>query len=847
MTKTLFRAVFTAMTFVGLLGVATQAKAQTYTWSGGGAPDPNWSTTGNWDTLPPSDTSNTLIVLTGGTNTATVVDSNFGINSLTFNTAASAFTVGGPNTLSIGTGGMNILSGNANNQLVSTNLSLVGNQSWNNAGTGLLTVSGAVDTGANLLTVAGAGNTAISGVISGSNGFAKTGTGTLTLSGTNTYVGLTNITGGTLSISQDLNLGAAPGAATPGYLVIDNGATLSATASFTLAPNRGIVVGPNIGSGFGTINVASGQTLTYGGIIANTSGTGGLIKTGAGTLALGGVNTFTGEVRILGGVLSLAATSGAVNGATGTRLLIDNGTLRFTGTSNAQTFTAPRTITIGDGGGTIDVSSATGRLVYALGIAKAAEATGPVTLTKSGPGFFHVGAVVGFENLLVTGGYYAAGTNNEAIFSATTGNSITLNGGGIAAVGALNLVNRNISIGANGGWLGMRYPGNDQTGTALWTIGTSASSGGLISGNGNLTLENIGVAANTGYARIRLGKANTYTGDTFLVNNSPNASSLFFVEFSSGASFNPTGSVNFLSDRTTLRIGTDTTGVNQTFGALNSSGGNGTVTAASAATLTMGNGGGSGSYTGIVAGSLVITKVGTGTQAFSGANTYTGATNINGGTLLANTAGANSATGAGTVNVNNNGTLGGSGNALSSVNVNSGGRLMAGTGNAVNQTLTLGTTGSVTTFGIGSFYRAAVAEGSGPLDTGLTGASRAATQSLDLTAAALTAPGGSPSQSVNFELVGTTSLQVGTQYTRTIGTYSSFGPVLTGANVTSLNLTPGGGVTLTPIGFDINQSNWAIDIAGGNVIVTFTPVPEPTTILAFGTLAFGLVRRMRRK
>ena len=56
------------------------------------------------------------------------------------------------------------------------------------------------------------GNTAtLGGTISGVGGLTKSGAGTLTLTGTNTYQGNTTITAGTLAVSTDANLGAATG------------------------------------------------------------------------------------------------------------------------------------------------------------------------------------------------------------------------------------------------------------------------------------------------------------------------------------------------------------------------------------------------------------------------------------------------------------------------------------------------------------------------------------------------------------------------------------------------------------------------------------------------------------
>ena len=61
------------------------------------------------------------------------------------------------------------------------------------------------------LTTGDSGNDTFSGIISGSGNLAKAGSGTFTLSGVNTYTGTTTITAGTISISADSGLGAAPG------------------------------------------------------------------------------------------------------------------------------------------------------------------------------------------------------------------------------------------------------------------------------------------------------------------------------------------------------------------------------------------------------------------------------------------------------------------------------------------------------------------------------------------------------------------------------------------------------------------------------------------------------------
>ena len=172
---------------------------------------------------------------------------------------------------------------------------------------GTLTASGAIDNGGFLLTTGGAGNHTLSGIIDGAGALTKAGAGTTTLSGINTYDGITTINAGTLSIGADSGLGDAPGVATAGHLTFGGG-TLDTTADMSLSANRGIAL-----TGAGTIDVDAGTTLTYDGIIAGAST---LTKTGAGTLTLTGVNTHVGLTTLTAGTLRGAFSLNGAGGLT---------------------------------------------------------------------------------------------------------------------------------------------------------------------------------------------------------------------------------------------------------------------------------------------------------------------------------------------------------------------------------------------------------------------------------------------------------------------------------------------------------------------------------------------------
>jgi len=319
----------------------------------------------------------------------TFIGSSIGTGSLTKDgggslTLAGANTYAGDTTVTAGTLRL------ANTQAIPAgtgkgNLSLAAGTTLDLNNTGV-TVNGLSGTGRvtnNLtggasLTVGGNDqNSTFGGLITDGNGLsslAKVGAGTLTLTGANSYSGGTTVVAGTLRISADSNLGHAADTPTAGNIVLLAGATLATTESFTLDRNRGIAVGP---AGAGTIDVASATTLTYGGAIANNGGgSGGLTKTGGGTLALTGTSCFTGTTTVAAGVLTV---NGDHRGATGAVSIADGATLGGSGVLGGAT-------TIASGGihapgdpatsGGLGIQSFSSSLTYSSGAIFAWELNG---------------------------------------------------------------------------------------------------------------------------------------------------------------------------------------------------------------------------------------------------------------------------------------------------------------------------------------------------------------------------------------------------------------------------------------------------------------------------------------
>ncbi|EIP2240436.1 autotransporter outer membrane beta-barrel domain-containing protein [Salmonella enterica subsp. enterica] len=183
--------------------------------------------------------------------------------------------------------------------------------------------------------------------ISGSGQVEKSGDGTLTLSGSNTYTGGTTINDGTLiatsvdalgsgDVTDDATLELNTGGTFDNAIggsgnVVKSGAdtlTLSGSNSYTggTTISGGTLVASNV-EALGTGDVTNNATLelnTGGDFINNIGGTGRVEKSGDETLTLSGANSYTGGTLISGGTL----VANDVN-ALGTGDVTDNAVLEL--------------------------------------------------------------------------------------------------------------------------------------------------------------------------------------------------------------------------------------------------------------------------------------------------------------------------------------------------------------------------------------------------------------------------------------------------------------------------------------------------------------------------------------
>ena len=188
------------------------------------------------------------------------------------NPGAATFAINVGSILTLGLSGID-MSTATKALTLNCDVTLGATQTWNVATSRILTVGGAV---------------------SGTADIIKSGPGTAILSVSNTFSGKASVIGGLLTIAADNRLGTPPAAFSADAITL-NGGTLRFAGTFTLDPNRGITLGP----GLGTIDGNSG-TMTIPGPL---TGPAAFSKVGATTLILTGTNTYDGTTTIATGEL----------------------------------------------------------------------------------------------------------------------------------------------------------------------------------------------------------------------------------------------------------------------------------------------------------------------------------------------------------------------------------------------------------------------------------------------------------------------------------------------------------------------------------------------------------------
>jgi filamentous hemagglutinin family protein len=525
--------------------------------------------------------------------------------------------------------------------------------------------------------------TTVSNAISGSGAVTQAGTGTTILSGTNTYIGATTVSAGTLRAGSASAFGS--GSAVAVNATLDLAGNTNSIGTLT---GNGTVTnsGPSLATL--TVNVSSGATATFSGVLQN--GTGGnlsLTKAGPGTQILTGTNTYTGATTVSAGTLQIGDGSNGAIGSTSAFKVSSGATLAL---NLKDTIVFGNTI---DNSGTLSFIAAAGTITVSGAI------IGAGAVTQVGTGSTILSGINTYTgDTTVSDGTLRAGSNSAF----GSGSAMTVNA-------ALNLASYSNTIGALSGNANGIVSSNN--GAAILTVnvpsGANATfSGKLQPGTGGLSLTKAGPGTQI------LANANTYTGATNV-----NAGTLQVGDGTAGSI--ASGSGVTVNSGATLALNL----VN------NASFAN---TIADSGTVSFNQtGGNTTTVSGAITGTGAVIQAGAGTTILSGTNNYSGATSVNAGTLQVGDGTAGSIASGSGVTVNSGATLALNlaGNTTFANTIDDGGTvnfMQAGTTTASN---VISGTGAVTQAGTGTTilsgtntYSGATTVSAGTLRAGSTSA-----------------------------------------------------------------------------------------------------------------------------
>lgn len=440
-----------------------------------------------------------------------------------------------------------------------------------------LSGAGAIDLGSAALTTNNTSAATLSGAISGSGRIVKTGAGTLTLSGQSSYSGGTTVSAGRVVATSASALGT-------GALVNNSEVEFA------------------------------GVNGSFGGAI---SGTGRLIKSGAGNTVLAGVSGTAGAISVDGGTLTIGNgqtasnfTAGSVSVASGTALTVDrNSTLAVTGALNLASnstlnlvvgATMPvisaGTANIATTGTTLNISGITGGTVM------------PFTLLSATNG------ITGDFARINVGGASGSSSDYLVVSAIKNGNSYVL---------GTNLVWNSPSANPNGVFTLANAGEFFDLGTVLANQAANSATGW-----DGKSLTKVGIGT------LNLSATNTYTGATNVEGGR--------LRFGVGDSIATSSAVRVAASAII--------DMNNTDQHLNNLSGAGEVWMG-LARLTVGSTTDT-TFSGVLSGTGRLIKEGGATLTLSGANTYSGGTTISGGRLSVTNLNA-----LGTGAVTNNGAL----------------------------------------------------------------------------------------------------------------------------------------------------------------------------------------------
>ena len=386
----------------------------------------------------------------------------------------------------------------------------------------------------NIISLDGSGNLTISSIISSAGGatpltFDGSGSGAIAITGTsNTFTGDINVTGAEVDFSGDGSLGS-----TANKIIINGGRFgIASGTSVVIDPTRAIFLGTNsagINTGTALSAPKAAGFLTFDGVLADLAGSiGTLVKQGQGTLALGGSNTFSGNVSINNGTVQL--TTGNNRLPTGATVYLGQsdsanlGTLDLSG--NSQQIAG------------LDSTPGINTNAFAKNCVTNSSANAMAILTLGGSGAYvygdgsteNSGIIAGPVRLILTG----SGTQTLADTNSSFSGALTVRQGALT-VPLVNNDNQNgplgnstnaVTLGSSGQTATLDYTGTAEASSKNFDLATGGTGVFQIDGNGQtLTVNGIvsgnkGSLQKTGPGTLTLNNLDTYSGSTIVSSGS---------------------------------------------------------------------------------------------------------------------------------------------------------------------------------------------------------------------------------------------------------------------------------------------------------------------------------------
>jgi len=815
------------------------------------------------------------------------------------------------NRLNVGSGGIQVDASSGAVSIGASGVttqgaSIIANQNWANnssspltvnrvsvdnlslAGTYTLTINGSGAGGVNFLNAIGDVNAVSDATRLFALQINSTG-GNTTISAANSFTGGTTLTQGNLLLGNNAALGTGSlalnggkiSSSTTGSQALANNTTIGGNVTIGDAVNNGkLTFSGAMGLGGATRTLTTESVVDFSGVVSN----GGITKQGASTLTFLGAsaNTYTGLTTVSAGGLTLSKTS--VNAIAGDVLVNGTGILtlgaadQIINTSNVEV--AAGTLALATfnetvngvklTGGTITGTTGVLTSITAYDFQSSANVTGILAgtvganKTTAGTVTFTGGNANTYTGLTTVSACNLVLNRTDNVDS-LAGN-VLVNGTGTLSITKIDQIKNTANVEVAAGTLaisgnaetvnGVKLTGGAITGSGSASVLTSTTAFDFQSGSSTAVLAGTAGLTKTTGGTVSLGRASTYSGGTTLT-----AGTLQIASASTGSvgsitsSGIGTGTLNLNGGTLSSGNGTSRTllnavavGGNVTLGDASNSGtlsfSGGVDLGGSVRTLTTAS---AINFDGVVSNGG-INKAGASTLTLGGTSTYTGATTVEGGTLLVSTGGsiaqsllttvktgttltANGTVGAVTVNLG--GTLNGAGTV--------GTTTVAGTLNPGNSPGVLNVNGNLTMASGGNmvwelFANTATQASPAVFDQVLVSGDLAFAGSNGITLNfGTTAAGSTVSWSDSFW-----------SSNQSFIIYDVAGSTTGLSNLSLLNTLFN---DATGAALAASQGSFSVSQSGSDVFLNYNAIPEPSTgsMLAFGLGGLVMTRLLRRK